>query len=91
MSRRYALPSNEILSIAVYTEESASSNEGAKADTARTRPPAVTSSSPFNEVPQWKTTTSAQAGQWNAILVRRCLPEGISPISMRLPFEYAPG
>lgn len=91
MSRRHTIPSNEILSIAVYTDESASSKDGAAADTAKTRPPVVTSSSPFDEVPQWKTTTSAQTNEWNAVLVRRSLPDDIFPISTRLPFEYSPG
>ena len=61
MSRRNVFPSNATRSTPAYARRSASSSVGAYAESAMTRPPAVTICPlPFSEdlVPAWKATTS---------------------------------
>ena len=57
MSRLYTFPSNNTLSTPAYARSSAERSVGAYADTAMTRPPEVTTCSPFCAVPAWKATT----------------------------------
>ena len=60
MSERKYLPSKSMASMAWYAVASASAREGAVADAAMTRPPAVTEvPSGLRRVPAWNSTASA--------------------------------